>query len=198
MVGTTTSLRRYPRGFGVEEGGLDPLALTWLPGVREARSPPLVPEVNIPTRLEYCATEGEERPLRPHLEVIGSRSLWLCGDKACPHTSRPSACTNREDGAVLEPDERIKNLVLQNTVFSSQIHLILHFGAVLLLESSLRPIVAVWPRNCKKSSWERKKHKLNRYTDEHVDIVLLYPALVVYSLTSKCIRIFLLTVYSGW
>ena len=41
------------------------------------------------------------------------------------------------------------------------------------------------------------KHKLNRYTDEYVDIVLLYPALVVYSLTSKCIQIFLLTVYGG-
>ena len=33
-----------------------------------------------------------------------------------------------------------------------------------------------------------EKHKLKRYTDEYVDIVLLYPALVVYSLTSKCIQ----------
>ena len=42
-----------------------------------------------------------------------------------------------------------------------------------------------------------REHKLNRYADEYVDIVLLYPALVVYSQTSKCIQIFLLTVYGG-
>ena len=31
--------------------------------------------------------------------------------------------------------------------------------------------------------------QLNRYTDEFADIVLLSPALVVYSMTSKCIRV---------
>ena len=38
-------------------------------------------------------------------------------------------------------------------------------------------------------------HKLNNITDNYVDVVLGSPALIVYSLTLKCTRIFLLTIY---
>ena len=41
------------------------------------------------------------------------------------------------------------------------------------------------------------EHKLTIYTDRYIDVVFLFPALVVYSLTSKCTRIFILTVYGG-
>ena len=40
-------------------------------------------------------------------------------------------------------------------------------------------------------------HKLIIYTDQYVGIVLLSPAQVVYSLTSKFTWIFILTVYTG-